>query len=89
MTKEDIKALIEEIDFVAKASNVYRTKNYIVRQELSVELINGKTFVLSKDTFFARTKLRDAQFEFVQAIKKASGDGRRVPATMTTRTYED
>jgi hypothetical protein len=89
MSWNEYKALIDKMDFMQRATNVYRTKYYIVRQELSIEIIDAKTVVFSKDTFFARTKLRDAQYEFIHAFRANNVNGKRVPATMTVRTYVD
>lgn len=88
MTREDCKTIVDEIDFIKDASNVYRTKNYIVRQILSIEVIDAATVVYSRDTFFKRTKLRNAQYNFIHNIQKGFNN-KRVPATMTTRIYVD
>ena len=53
MTQEEYSAFYDSIDFMEGALNVYRTKNYIVRQELSIENIEGKTVIFSRDTFKA------------------------------------
>ena len=55
MTQEEYSAFYDSIDFMEGALNVYRTKNYIVRQELSIENIEGKTVIFSRDTFFKKT----------------------------------
>ena len=44
MTQEEYSAFYDSIDFMEGALNVYRTKNYIVRQELSIENIEGYRF---------------------------------------------
>lgn len=89
MTKEEYTQILAEMDFMKDACNVYRTEHYIIRQELSIEVIDAETVVYSKDTFFKRTKRRDAQFRFVYSFKDEKYKGKRVPATMTTRTYVD
>ena len=88
MTKDDLKVIVKEMDFMRGATNVYRTNNYIIRQQLSIEVIDSITVIYSKDTFFARTKVRDAQYEFVNSFAKCV-NGKRVHASMTTRTYVD
>ena len=79
MTKED--------DFLTRASNVYRTSEYIVRQCITVhsDEIFG-TFLYSVDTFFRRTPKRDRQYEaaFEDLFYK---DGSRVKTKMHTRKY--
>lgn len=47
MTQEEYSAFYDSIDFIEGALNVYRTKNYIVRQELSIENIEGKAGIHS------------------------------------------
>lgn len=88
MTKCELETTLGTIDFIKDASNVYRTKNYIVRQILSIEVIDAATVVYSRDTFFKRTKLRNAQYNFIHNIQKGFNN-KRVPATMTTRIYVD
>lgn len=89
MTECRLKEILDEIDFLDNANNIYETKNFIVRQEISVEIINGITVVYSRDTFYSRTGVRQAQFEFLKSIRPTLVNGKRVPATMTTRTYVD
>lgn len=89
MTKCELELILDEIDFLDNANNIYETKNYIVRQEISVEIINGITVIYSRDTFYSRTSKRKAQLEFLQSIRPTLVNGKRVPATMTSRTYVD
>jgi len=58
MTKCEIEIILDEIDFLDNANNIYETKTYLVRQEVSIEIINGITVVYSRDTFYAKTSLR-------------------------------
>ena len=74
-------------EFARGATNVYRTKEYIVKQ--CVELLFGypePTEVMSRDTYYRRTKRRDAEYEMLFCSRKRL-DGKRVPATMYTRIY--
>ena len=89
MDKEILNAIVSEMDFMDHATNVYRTAKYIIRQHLSIEVIDCIAVVYSNDTFFARTSLRDAQYEFLFASKGKGMEGKRVPSTVTTRTYVD
>jgi len=89
MTKCEIEIILDEIDFLDNANNIYETKTYLVRQEVSIEIINGITVVYSRDTFYAKTSLRMSQLEFLKSIRPSLVNAKRVPATMTTRTYVD
>ena len=89
MKKSELEIILDEIDFLDKANNIYETKTYIIRQEVSVEIINGITVVYSRDTFYAKTGLRMSQLEFLKSIRPTLVNAKRVPATMTTRTYLD
>ena len=74
-------------DFCESAVNVYRTKKYIVKQDMSVEDIgNGERLILSNDVFYERTKSRDRQYEHIFADRKHI-DGKRLPSTSYTRRY--
>ena len=74
-------------DFCKDAVNVYRTKHYIVKQDISLERDdNGDIIVLSTDVFYERTFLRDKQYECVFAKRKFI-NGNRVPSTSFSRRY--
>ena len=74
-------------DFIIGADNVYRTKHYIIRQVIKLEVPgiedNG---IMSYDTFFYRTSTRDKQYEVVFNDRKKI-NGRRLPSTMCSRSY--
>ena len=89
MTKCELETILDEIDFLDNANNIYETKNFIVRQEISVEILNGITVIYSRDTFYSRTSLRKAQLDFLKSIRPTLVNCKRVPATMTTRKYID
>ena len=61
-------------DFCKDAVNVYRTKKYIVKQDISVEGTD-------------RTKSRDKQYEQIFADRTYI-NGKRLPSTSYTRRYE-
>lgn len=74
-------------DFVKDATNVYRTKNYIVKQQLIIKdcgICGMQTF--TSDTFYVRTPEREEIFN-----KLFKGcvfpEGKRLPATAYVRTY--
>lgn len=74
-------------DFMEYADNVYRTRDYIVRQIIGVnrdaEMDNT---IFSQDTFFARTPARDRQYEAIFA-KRFNIGGRRMSSSMYSRKY--
>ena len=50
--------------FVENASNVYRTKTFIVRQEISLGSDpDGMNVTFSRDTMYLRTPKRDKEYE--------------------------
>ncbi len=74
-------------EFCEDAVNVYRTKRYIVKQDISVEMTDGgDTIIFSNDVFYERTKIRDKQYEHVFAERK-NMNGKRLPSTSYTRRY--
>lgn len=74
-------------DFLYDANNVYRTKNFIVKQVIGVRLSDElNNVVFSFDTYYRRTKKRDKIYEKAFAERK-NKDGKRLPTTMYARTY--
>lgn len=81
MTAEEIPK------FVDGATNVYRTKGYIVNQVLSFEEDeNGNGFVFSRDIYYRRTPVRDRQFERWFSERQYT-DGTRFPCQAYSRRY--
>ena len=76
-------------DFLKDSFNVYRTRNFIVKQVLAIK--PGEhldNFLISQDTFYARTPARDAEYEKLFK-KRFNIDGKRLPSTASTRRYVD
>lgn len=75
---------IEDVDFINEdTTNIYRTDEFIVSQHLAFCGDGfGSTRILSEDTFYYRTKLRDMIYE-----KLFSDDGKRLRSSMFVRTY--
>ena len=76
-------------DFLERATNVYRTDYYIVRQQILYKndpIFGG--YMCSCDTFFYRTPLRDRQY-LLAFPKRADGDGKRIRTLMYIRKYID
>ena len=74
-------------EFLKDATNVYRTKNYIVKQLIGLEYdsVEGAN-LCSYDTFYLRTKARDAEYESVFKARR-SIDGKRLSTGLATRKY--
>ena len=79
-----------DVEFMENAHNVYRTKDFIVKQVIKVaysyELHNG---LVSIDTYYARTPKRDALYEKIFRAKGKRINGKRMTSIMYTRTYVD
>ncbi len=70
-------------------TNVYRTKNFIVKQVIGVQYdCKENNVVFSHDTYYKRTRQRDKEYEIVFCERKKK-DGKRLPTTMYARTYID
>ncbi len=75
--------------FVKDATNVYRTKRYIVKQVLDIQYDTEQAGnVLSYDTFYKRTPARDKQYDMLFAGRRFH-NGKRLPSTAYTRRYVD
>lgn len=74
---------------VACPDNVYRTKNYIVTQDLQYkDNVIFDNVLLSHDTYYKRTKKRDSEYITLFSDKERI-DGKRIPSTSYTRKYID
>ncbi|MCD7729836.1 MAG: hypothetical protein LUI60_08040 [Clostridia bacterium] len=87
--------LLDDIDFIdaipeflEDATNIYRTKDYIVCQYVSMQCRDNQNMVVSYDTYYRRTEKRDAQYEILFEDRR-NLDGKRMAVSMYTRTYID
>lgn len=70
-----------------QAINVYRTRKYIVTQDIYLnECADGSSVLFSKDTYYLRNKKLDKQYE-AQFKDREYINGKRVHTTMYTRKY--
>lgn len=84
---EDEEGNCELPEFVQGATNVYRTKSYIVKQNVSLGHQGlESTTLISRDTYYVRTPKRDAIYESIFEGNK-NLDGRRIPTMAYFRTY--
>ena len=55
---------MKSFDFLENATNVYRTKKYIVKQDVFLEYDKcGNSRIYSKDTYYLRNKQLDKEYE--------------------------
>lgn len=80
---------MSKVDVIKITDNVYRTKDYIVKQNLFVVVnLENNNSILSIDTYFRRTLLRDAEYLLLYKDRK-NIDGKRLPSNTYIRTYID
>lgn len=76
-------------EFLKDASNVYRTRYYIVKQEIGLmSSVTNDNVLISNDTFYLRTPKRDAEYERIFRYKTHL-NGKRLPSSTYTRKYVD
>ena len=76
-------------DFLIGATNVYRTSEFIVKQEImTISDSDKNTYMISKDTYYLRNENLDDYYESYFA-KRKDIDGKRLPVTMYVRAYVD
>lgn len=76
-------------DFMVDATNVYRTKHYIIKQDLYMDTnIDGQDYLYSKDTFYFRNKQLDKLYEMIFS-DRLNVDGKRIKCTSHSRIYID
>lgn len=76
-------------EFAVGATNVYRTKYFIVKQSVSVnrDEFEGNS-VISHDTYYMRTMKRNSEDEQLFGARRHL-NGKRLPTTVYTRRYVD
>lgn len=76
-------------DLYAGLTNAYRTRHYIVFQEIGLcDDEEMGTFLFSVDGYYRRTKQRDAGYER-RFRKRKNVDGQRIPVGTYIREYVD
>ena len=78
----------QRAEFLKGASNVYRTRHFIVRQRLGL-LYNDEESnqLISRDTYYSRTPERDAEYEY-RFRNRIKIDGKRISTNVTVREYK-
>lgn len=84
---QKLQEVIGESQFLDKADNVYRTDEFIVKQELSLMTDKqGLTYLVSNDTFYPRDWMNDAEYiRIFRGCKKING--KRIHADTYIRKY--
>ena len=75
-------------EFLVDATNVYRTKGYIVKQQIMLHDSEFGSYLLSRDTYYRCTDKRGREFEDVFAYR-ININGKRMPTSMHIRKYID
>ena len=71
------------------ATNVYRTKDFIVKQCINIKYNKEENNALvSNDTYIARNKTRDKEYQEIFKDRK-NLNGRRLKSSMFARIYID
>lgn len=89
LTWENIN--LEKIDFIKDAENVYRTKDFIVKQVLHSSWDDEKMIMMigSEDTYYARTHRRDSEYNLLFEDRGRDINGKRIRTAFYTRKYID
>lgn len=75
-------------ELLKNATNIYRTENYIVKQQISVSnVVDGNTVMISDDIFYFRTPVRDRMFEKIFESSRRNLNGKRIKTALQTRQY--
>ena len=69
-------------EFIKDATNVYRTKDFIVKQVIGIQYgCKENNAVFSHDTFYKRTSQRDCEYEIIFCHRRHI-NGKRLPLTL-------
>lgn len=78
------------VDYFSEADNVYRTKDYIVCQKISLcRSGNGNTVIMSNDIYLLRNRKRDSDYELVYKVRGRQINGKRMRSGSYLRKYID
>lgn len=81
--------IIKEPYFCVCADNVYRTKRYIVKQQISICVGKGEeNSMISTDTYYLRNTKRDKLYELWFSERNRI-NGNRIMTALHTRRYVD
>lgn len=75
-------------EFLVEATNVYRTRKYIVKQSVTLRVDEYGSYLFSRDTYYRCTPKRDREYEAAFA-DRARINGKRLHTSMYVRTYID
>lgn len=75
-------------EFLIDATNVYRTREYIVRQQIMLHDGPFGSYLMSRDTYYRCNAQRDREFEKAFS-DRINVSGKRIPTAMHMREYID
>lgn len=75
-------------EFLIDATNVYRTREYIVRQQITLHDGPFGSYLMSRDTYYRCNAQRDREFEKAFS-DRINVNGKRIPTAMHMREYID
>ena len=75
-------------EFLIDATNVYRTREYIVRQQIMLHDGPFGSYLMSRDTYYRCNAQRDREFEKAFS-DRINVNGKRIPTAMHMREYID
>lgn len=73
-------------EFLVEATNVYRTRKYIVKQSVTLRVDEYGSYLFSRDTYYRCTPKRDREYEAAFA-DRVRINGKRLHTSMYVRTY--
>lgn len=76
-------------ELLTDTCNVYRTENYIVKQDIAITTDEDTAISksVSCDTYYLRTLERDRDYEYIFEFRGKKIDGKRIRVAMYTREY--
>ena len=87
MSNHKKMSFMEEL--IEDTTNVYRTEDYIVKQNVSIFVGNETdvSYSFSEDTYYLRTPERDRDYEMLFFAREHKINGKRIKVAMFTRKY--
>lgn len=76
-----------KMQFNLPTCNVYRTKNFVVSQEIYFDnVLDGTTMLFSKDTYYLRNRKIDKEYEKTYKDRD-NVNGKRIHVNIYIRSY--
>lgn len=78
----------DKSEFLTEATNVYRTREYIVKQKITLHEGDAGRYLMSNDTYYRCTPQRDREYETVFS-ERNNINGKRISTAVYMRKYID